>query len=52
MEEGCSSLKNRHRRKIQWLLSYSAYVSHKALFYNEATRQWTIAAGTDMNTEP
>ena len=42
--------KNRHRRKrcghCNEVLSYSAYLSHKALFYNEVTGKWTTEAGT------
>lgn len=48
--EVCSSVKgDRHRRKLcghcNELLSYSAYNSHKALYYNESTREWKTEKG-------
>ena len=52
MEEGCSlsAVKgDRHRRKLcehcNELLSYSAYNSHKALYYNESTGEWKTEKG-------
>jgi len=51
MEECCSSVKGtRHRRKkcghCNELLSYSAYRSHKTLFYNEAKGEWNLPTET------
>ena len=56
MEEGCSTVKaNRHRRNTcghcNESLSYSAYRSHRDMFYNEATGEWaTEMVTTHINS--
>lgn len=48
------SLKSRHQRKVcehcNELLSYSAYRSHKALYFNETEQRWIGSSKRTANT--